>query len=311
MTYEEFKKEWLSESEEVICHTSGSTGTPTLIHLPKKEMKRSAMRTCSFFGIDASSHLHSCIAPDYIGGKMMLIRSMETGASFSFEKPSNRPFENYNGKRIDLVSVVPSQMIHVLENYTAVPEIDTFLIGGAPLSPEIRDGIIEKKIKAYESYGMTETASHIALRKVDSETLYFTTLPGVAIFYHKDNLLGIKIDGWKTFLTNDIADIINGHEFRILGRHDNIIITGGKKVSPESLESILSPFLKFPFFISSKKDKKWGERIVLVVSDANLSDSNIINVCRSNLKPFEVPKEIIRLSQLPLTLNGKIKRIKF
>ena len=308
MTYEEFLSEWNNSSDSIVCQTSGSTGKPTLIEIPKIQMEASALRTCSFFGINSRSHLYSCISPDFIGGKMMMVRSIVSNASFSFETPSNHPFQDYRGSKIDLVSVVPSQMLYIVENIEKRPPIDCFLIGGAPLSDELREKITQNNINAYESYGMTETSSHIALRKVGKNGNCFKTLPGVTVFNYNGNLLGIEIAGWKEFLTNDIAELKSPHEFLILGRADNIINTGGKKVSPEIMESRLAPFLKAPFYITSRKDLKWGEHVVLATTDRLMSDSEIEAICRSILQPHEAPKEIIRIDRLPLTENGKIKR---
>lgn len=311
MDYVDFIKEWHSDSEAIICHTSGSTGTPSRIIIPKKAMIESARRTCTFFKITPDSRLHSCISPDFIGGKMMYVRSAVSGANFSFEIPSNRPLSDHIKEKFDLVSVVPSQMIHILNH----PEINNccrnFLIGGSAIPTEIRERIIDNHISAFESYGMTETASHIALRKIAVDEEWFQTLPGISVFYHSENLLGIKIEGWKDFMTNDIAEIHTPKEFRIVGRADNVINTGGKKVFPEMIERKLAKHFKFPFFITSRPDSKWGEHIVLVSVDTNVSDKRILEICRAMLNPWEVPKETIRLPELPLTTNGKIKRIKF
>lgn len=311
MSYDDFIKEWYSESETISCHTSGSTGTPSHINLPKREMISSARRTCSFFEITSDSHLHSCISPDYIGGKMMFVRSVVSGATFSYEVPSNRPLDRFTGQTLDLVSVVPSQMLHIFDRPDIIRSVRNFLIGGSAIPDEIKEQIINLRISAYESYGMTETSSHIALRRIKNETEWFETLPGISVFYHSGSQLGIKIDGWKEFFTNDVAEIKSPTSFKIIGRADNAINTGGKKVFPEVIERKLSRHLNIPFFISSHPDEKWGERVVLATSDTATSTEAIMKICKSILPSHESPKEIIRLSAIPMTPNGKIKRIKF
>ncbi|MDE5790113.1 MAG: AMP-binding protein [Muribaculaceae bacterium] len=313
-TYRELKKSWFDSSDSILCHSSGSTGIPKRIYIPKKEMTASALRTCEFFNINASSHLHSCISPDYIGGKMMLIRSIVSGANFTYEPPSSRPLGDIQDDYIDLVSVVPTQMIHILEHPEIWNSIGNYLIGGAAIHPNIRKNIIDKGIKAFESYGMTETASHIALREVKDGEDWFRTLPGISVFPHTENRLGIRIEGWKDFLTNDIAEINSENSFRILGRADNVINTGGKKVFPESIEQKLNAYLDFSFYITSRQDEKWGESVVLVTTPwniENVSEEKIFEICRATLVPWEVPKEIIRVEHFELTGNGKIKRDKF
>ena len=122
MTWQEFQAEWLGPEPDIVCRTSGSTGTPKEIRLPKEQVSASARRTLQFFNPDSHSHFHSCLAPDYIGGKMMMVRALECGGSFTWEHPSNRPLSDYTGDPIDLLCVVPSQMRHILQNIDTLPE---------------------------------------------------------------------------------------------------------------------------------------------------------------------------------------------
>ncbi|MDE5807717.1 MAG: AMP-binding protein, partial [Muribaculaceae bacterium] len=207
MDFDEFKEQWQSGEENIACRTSGSTGNPSTILLPRQRMIESAARSCTFFNITNESLLYSCVGADYIGGKMMLVRSEVSGAAFNWEIPSNRPLCSYEGPDIDLLSVVPSQMIHLLNHPELIAKVKRFLIGGAAIPLQIRERIIEAGIEAYESYGMTETSSHVALREIKPDNPWFTALPGIEVFHHSYNLLGIRIEDWKEFLTNDIAEI--------------------------------------------------------------------------------------------------------
>lgn len=311
MTYQDFLREWDSGISEIMCQTSGSTGTPSNIFLPRIQMVRSAERTNSFFDISPSDTLYSCISPEYIGGKMMMVRSLVANCGFSFEEPSNHPFTSQsrnNDKSYKLVSVVPSQMISILDRLDIIPYVGNFLIGGAAIPKELRNRIIESGISAFESYGMTETSSHIALRKINMDNKWFVTLPGISVFYHSGSLLGIEIAGWKKFYTNDIAEIESQSTFRIIGRNDNIINSGGKKISPEELEDILQTVFSFPFYISSAPDEKWGEKVIFVTTDASIPPEKIIARCKDILPHFKCPKEVRYVESIPLTPNGKIKR---
>lgn len=323
MTYEDLEIEWRGSADAIVCRTSGSTGTPSIIRLPKKQMRKSAHRTAQYFGLDGNSHLHSCIAADFIGGKMMLVRAMVLGCGFSFETPSNCPLDDYSGGAIDLISIVPSQMIHILDMYESVviadnsvrelPELKNILIGGSPIPPGLRKRICESGLNVFESYGMTETSSHIAIRRVGNDEEYFHTLEGIKVSLSENGALIIHIEGWQTFHTNDIAEILDEKTFRILGRADNVIISGGKKIHPEEVEKKLQEAFDFPFMITSKKDEKWGEKVVMIVPAENLkrtSESRIIEKCRQICLHHEVPKEIIAIDELPTTENGKIKRIR-
>lgn len=311
MDYEELKREWTNESDYILCHTSGSTGTPAEIRLPKKEMIRSALRTAGFFGLDSSSHLHSSISPDFIGGKMMLVRSEVLGCKFSWETPSNRPLSSYEGERIDLLAIVPSQLVFLIDHPEKSALVRNILVGGGMINDRLRERVDASGLNVFESYGMTETSSHIAIRRVGINNPPLSPLPGIAVFLH-EGCLGIRIAGWKDVITNDIADIDSQGNFWILGRKDNVIISGGKKIFPEKIERRLAQDLNFDFLISGLPDFKWGTRVVLYIGSSNrinsLSDEQIIRICHDKLQPYEVPKEIIRNVIFEYTPNGKIKR---
>lgn len=314
MTYDEFLKQW----EDTACRaisasTSGSTGKPKQIELSKKLLTESAMRTIRFFNLNEHSHLHSCISPNYIGGKMMAVRASCIGADFTWEEPSNAP--SLTDRKADLTSVVPSQMWHILTLPKALE--DRFLIGGSAIPATLRKAISESHIECWESYGMTETASHIALRRVENEEGPFYPLPGISIYLGDEGNLCISLgEDYPPVITNDIAEIYSDGGFRILGRRDNVIISGGLKIIPEDVERRISPVLaQFgydTFMISSTPDNKWGEKIILVIeTEEELSDhikEEITRLLGTLLRRYEIPKEIISTGKIPTTANGKIKR---
>lgn len=309
MTYEEFAREWDSDSDFIVCGTSGSTGSPKQIKLPKIQMLRSAERTARYFSLNAGSELHSCISPDYIGGKMMLVRKRFLGCRLSWETPSNHPLESFEGDEIDLLSIVPSQMIHILDNLGSMPRIKNILIGGAPIPPSLRERIVSSGLDVFESYGMTETSSHIAIRKIGNVLSPFRTLDGITVS-NPDGRLCINIPDWIEITTNDVANVINPNEFHILGRADNVIISGGKKIHPESVEMRLENQLdnRYRFYITSRPDEKWGEAAILVTEAPPDSKAEITEVCRRILDKHEIPKDIIFKEKIELTPNGKIRR---
>lgn len=313
MTFNEFITEWKSDSDTIKCHTSGSTGEPKEIMLDKNFVAESADRTISFFHLKEGSKLHSCISPDTIGGKMMAVRSELCQGILSYETPSNRPLKDFNPEDVlDLVAVVPSQVPFLLKNIATLPKIRNLLIGGSPIPSSLRKEIAESKLNAYESYGMTETASHIAIRPVTENEIPFTLLQGISISLTEDNCLKIKFTNGYEILTNDLAKIISEKEFIILGRKDQVIITGGKKVNPISLENKLSSIIKVPFIITSMTDQKWGEKIVLLI-EGEMTDKEkqaLSEETKKLLNKWEVPKEIYSVKELPRTSNGKISRVK-
>lgn len=320
MNQQEFEKEWNNDSDFVVCHTSGSTGVPKEIRLKKDFMRQSAKRTNEFFRIHSESRLHTCLDFQYIASKMMSVRADEAKCRLTSETASNRPLQEISsGEEISLLSVVPSQMIWILDNLRKLPEINNFLIGGSPIPLMLRRKIALSGINAWESYGMTETASHIALRKVtDDESLPFHTLDGITVEINDDGCLVINMPGINKLKTTDLAQVVSPTEFRILGRADNCIISGGVKIIPEMLEGVLGPFIAFNYCISSVPDSKWGERLVLVVEkgETDLSDEIIKKAVGVRLEQFKkslglgpkAPKEIFLIDHIPLTANGKADR---
>ncbi len=323
MTFEDFLEEWRGQESVITVHTSGSTGTPKTIRLSKDFVRESALRTNFFFSITCDSRLHSCVAPDFIGGKMMAVRSELAGCRLTWETPSNRPLAGMaKDEKIDLLAVVPSQMLYILDNLTSIPELDAIIIGGAAIHPDLRSKIIKSGLNAYETYGMTETASHIALRKIACGQDWFMPLDGIAVSLDPRDCLRIDFNTGETVVTNDIAELNESGGFRILGRYDNMIITGGKKVNPEAVEARIAPVIREffagsgisskesgdNFLITSRPDEKWGEKIVLRIEGRDGDCTSLLKLLREVLNPYEMPKGIEWVDRLPRTPNGKLLR---
>lgn len=231
---------------------------------------------------------------------MMMVRALECGGRFTWEQPSNSPLSGYTGNRIDLMCVVPSQMHHILQNMETLPETGAILIGGSPIPDDLRLRIARSPLRCWETYGMTETASHVAIRRVSEPQKPFEPLPGIKLLQNDSGCLEIEIPGWRRFITNDVVKMDSEGRFSILGRVDNVIITGGLKVHPEQVEATLRPHLPFDFMITSEPDSKWGERVVMLAdrSESTLcatpDDESVIAICKSVLLPFQVPKRLKR-----------------
>ncbi|MCM1377227.1 MAG: AMP-binding protein [Clostridium sp.] len=328
----EFREEYL-QGGNIIAHTSGSTGEPKEIILPRDLVVSSAQRSIAFFGIDDQSRLHSCIGFEYIGGKMTLARAVEAGCVLTAETPSNRPTlcgEVIYGrsaskeKPITLVSVTASQMPYLLDHHSELPQVEKYLIGGSAIPADIRSRIVESRIEAWESYGMTETASHIALRRVTADQgLPFKVLPGISISQTAEGCLCIEVAEGETDVhieTHDIVKIINNQEFVLIGRSDDVINTGGKKFHPARAEYQLEKILnekygfKVRLMFRAEPDRKWGDAITLLCETVNDDNGNnellsiLSEICRSQLEKWQNPKKISIVDTLPRTSNGKLKR---
>ena len=320
MTQKEFDDIWHDCRDYVVCHTSGSTELPKEIRLSKAFMRRSAIRTNEFFGIDSGSRLHTCLDFKYIASMMMTVRADLAGCRLSSENPSSRPLGDIaKDERIDLLSVVPAQMEWLLDATERWTGLRNILVGGSAIPFMMRRRISMSGYNVWESYGMTETASHIALRKVDDTDIPFKTLDGITVDKNEGDCLIIHLPDGDSLTTTDVADVISPHEFRILGRADHTVISGGIKIRPEELEQRLGPFIAFDYCISSIPDRKWGERLVIVVEapDGNMDEDLLKDAVGVRLKQYrkilelgvKSPKEVLVISSLPRTPKGKIDRL--
>lgn len=313
MNYSEFIEEWTDGKTFIKVCSSGSTGEPKIIRLGKDFVRASARRTIDFFNLSNKSHLHSCISPDFIGGKMMAVRAKMLDCQFSWETPSNEPkMEEIDSEKeiLDLVAVVPSQMNYIIENKDKLPRIRNIIVGGAPISEDLKKRIEASGLTVYETYGMTETASHIALRKIDGKNVYFKTLGDISVRMDERGCLVISIDR-QEIVTNDLCEIKNKREFKINGRLDNVIITGARKVNPVDIEKVLEKIIDAPFMITGFPDEKWGEKIVLLINQEKKIDEESFRMrMRALLPSWQIPKEILYVNSFHETGNGKIIRSK-
>ena len=304
-----FLHEWFNTSEWMTIQTSGSTGKPKYLLVRKAQMIQSACITCTYFGFQPNDKILLCMPLCYIAGKMMVIRALVAGLDLCPVTPTGNPLKKAKGT-YRFAAMVPLQIYNSLQNSEEkqrLYQIGALLIGGDTIDPEMENTLKDFPRPVYASFGMTETLSHIALRHVNGPmaSLNFTPFPSVSVSLSPENTLVIDapLVCDNILYTNDIAEIFPDGSFRILGRKDNVIITGGLKVQIESIESVLKRFIKTPFAISSLSDKKFGEILVLVVEQP-IEESLLSRV----LPPFQKPKKIIRIDAIPRTESGKINR---
>ena len=319
MTQQEFEKVWKDGKDYVVCQTSGSTGKPKEIRLSKDFMRASARRTNAYFRIDGGSRLHTCLDFKYIASMMMTVRADEAGCTLTSETPSSRPLAGISeDTQIDLLSVVPVQMEWILDSPRRWKGIRNIIVGGSSIPSLIRRRIALSDYDVWETYGMTETASHIALRKVTSDDAPFKTLEGISVKVNDEGCLVVNMPDGSSLVTTDIAVSDGPDEFRILGRADHAVISGGVKIHPEELERRLGPFIAFEYCVSSVPDRKWGEKLVLVIEtpaediDADLLRDAVGVRLRQYRKILNLgvksPKDVVVVKSIPRTPNGKVDR---
>jgi len=319
-----FIKEWLSGQENFQLTTSGSTGEPRSISIQRAQMIASALRTSEKINLQRDFTALVCIDTKYIGGKMMLVRCLTLGMRIMAVDPVANPLIKIPvDKCVQFTAFVPYQVSSVLESKHPhlLNNLDKVLIGGAPLNENTAAQLMRYQCEFYETYGMTETISHIALRLVNTKMKqpYFEVLPGVNVSRDDRGCLVVTADYLTgPVTTNDIVDIVAPGKFVWLGRWDRVINSGGVKVMAEKLEQVIETAfhkhnLSNRFFIAALPDEKLGNRIVLVLEGVQIS-SELLNAALASLKSavsaYEFPKEVYSIPEFIQTETQKVDRIK-
>ena len=302
----DFLMDWIRPNDTITLKTSGSTASPKSIVYNKQSMVNSALATGNHFGVSIGDRALHCLNADFIAGKMMLVRAMILGLEIDLVPPQGNVLV-HSDKTYDFVAMVPVQVNNAFED---LDRVKTLLIGGAPTSMQLKERLKEKQTQCYETYGMTETLTHIAARKINGNSEYFSTLPNVSISQDKRNCLVIDVPylSEEKIVTNDLVDIEGDGSFLLKGRVDNMINTGGVKVLPEEVEAKISAHMDLPFIVGAIKDTALGQKIILVVEGdfpVNLLE-DLDNI--EQMTKYELPKEVHSLKTFVRTANGKIKR---
>ena len=306
---EEFISQWYDGRDYIVAHTSGSTGKPKEIRLLKSDMAASAAATNSFFGINKDSVIGLPLSVDYIAGKMAVVRALLADCRLHRLPVSNNLLID---GRIDLLPVVPSQVDSLVADSFLADKVDAVIVGGAALSPIKRKALVATGVRAYASYGMTETCSHVALCDMSDGCDIYRAMPGIAFSVDGRGCLVVEAPAFscRRLVTNDIVELVDASSFRWRGRYDNIINSGGIKYTAEELEGLYSSVVDVPFHVTSAPDEKWGEAIVLVAETEYYKAEAILMALRSVIDHRRCPKKIIAVDSLERTSNGKIKRKK-
>ena len=312
----DFLLDWLSYKSYIDQKTSGSTGEPKWIPIPKLSMVNSSKATSKRFDLEPGSHVLNCLGMETIAGKMMLVRAMVSGWKIDCIEPTANPLE-YFREPLDLTAMVPLQLQNSLDKIQNVSKI---IVGGAPMPSGLLASLPKSGTEIYESYGMTETASHIALRKLQAvpedqnreEVLEpFEVIEGVHLETDERGCLVIHASHLsdKPFVTNDLVKLESDTHFRWLGRLDHVINSGGVKLVPEKLEDRMSAVLKDRFFLGSLPDKELGERLILVVETDTDPKPSLQALRDSGLfTKYEIPREVYGTPHFKETSFGKINR---
>ena len=315
MSLDEFLEEWNNPSPYVHVQTSGSTGTPKPMLVEKQRMLNSARITCDFLGLREGDTALLCMSLDYIAGKMMVVRSIERGLKLTTVEPSGHPLSTPHSP-LSFAAMVPMQVynsLQVPEEKERLMRIRHLIIGGGAIDDALASALKTFPNHVWSTYGMTETLSHIALRRLNGPDAseWYTPFPSVKVSLNEDRCLVINapLVCPSRLVTNDIAELSSGTDpevkFRILGRKDNVICSGGIKIQIETVERQLRPHLQAPFLITKRPDAKFGEAVVLL-TEGTVPEAQ--EVCERILPKYHQPRVYLHVDQIPLTATGKPAR---
>ena len=337
MDLQTFLTDWHNDNPRLLVHTSGSTGQPKPLWVEKRRMEASARMTCAFLGLQPGDRALLCLPLDYIAGKMMVVRSEVGVLELTAVEPTGHPLAGLSPqeKPFALVAMVPLQVynsLQVPEESALLRQIRHLIIGGGAVDDALADALRDFPNAVWSTYGMTETLSHIALRRLSGPDAsdWYTPFPSVTVSLSDESTLIIDAPEVcaEPLTTNDIAVLsppkflrpcgskpaelerggVRGGlntRFRILGRKDNIICSGGLKIQAEELERQLRPHLCAPYIITKRPDPKFGE-IVVLLTEGSVSDAR--QICERILPKFHQPHAYLHVSQIPLTETGKPSR---
>lgn len=303
---EEFLFEWYSDSEAIVTQTSGSTGSPKQVKLSKNGLRYSARNTIQFFSLNEKSNALLCLPLNTIGGKMMIIRAIESKMNLFIDKPSSNPLHGRNEK-FDFIAVTPMQLTNILkDSIDQIRQIKSILVGGAPMSEKLISQLSSEKITVFHGYGMTETASHVAIKKVgfDADDIY-AAMPGIRFSYGESQTLKIHYPALQEepIVTTDLVELVDEGRFKWLGRNDFTVNSGGVKIQVEEIENQLSKFVEHPFFVFGIPDEYLGEKLILCI------ETTLKNIeFDFDFLGIKKPREVFFLDSFVYTESQKIDR---
>ncbi|MEO9532774.1 MAG: AMP-binding protein [Crocinitomicaceae bacterium] len=309
----DFITEWENDSTSITVATSGSTGEPKIYQLDKEKVRRSALATGQFFDFVPGETILLNLSPNYIAGKLLIVRAIEHQMKLIVAPLSVNPLSNCE-ILIDFAAFVPSQVAAIMKNpetkqrYNAIKNV---IIGGAPLSTTLENEIAILKTNSYASFGMTETITHFALRKTG--TPIYRCLDGFDVGVDNRSCLVIKPNPIveETLITNDVIDLVDDTSFKWRGRFDFVINSGGIKIHPEKVEKMIGHLIPSNnFYITSKQDSELGEIAILLI-EGEFEIGNLLEDAKSFLPKYHAPKEVYLKGAFNYTESGKVIREKF
>ncbi|QHL86078.1 AMP-binding protein [Nibribacter ruber] len=321
----EFCKSWLQGVQEFPVMTSGSTGAPKVITLTREQMEASARRTLRIFNLQPEEKALVCLNTEYIAGMMMLVRGLVGNLHMTIIEPIGNPLASVEpAAHFDFVAMVPLQLQTLLEQtpekVDQLNQMKAVLLGGAAIHKNLEEAVQQLTVPVYQSYGMTETVSHVAVRQLNGSARsdFYVAPEEVTLGQDERGCLTIsaEVTNHETLITNDLVELRDAHSFQWLGRADNTINTGGVKVQLEKVENALGNAMATlgmnrRFFAAALPDETLGDKLIAVLEGSPLTveeEHNLKGMLREHLGKYEIPKQFGYLPRLPETATGKVDR---
>jgi o-succinylbenzoate---CoA ligase len=313
-----FILDWISPIELLEVHTSGSTGVPRYVEIPKSYFVASATASIESLNLKKGGIAFLCLPTEYIAGKMMIVRALVGGLDLHYTEPSSIP--DMSGlQNIEFAGMIPMQVVKLLETETGkkqLEKIKKLIIGGSFVPVTLEEKVKSLPNQIWSTYGMTETITHIALRRLNGPevTDQYTPMPTVKLRLDERGcaIVDAEYIGIKGLITNDLAQISPDGRFRILGRIDNVVMSGGLLLHPEIIEKKLHGFINTEFFLAGLRDHELGERLVLFIEDPKKEmvnkEDEIWKIINERLTGYDVPRSIVFMEEFSRTGNAKILR---
>ena len=300
----QFILDWIDNSVQIELQTSGTTSKPTTILFPKEALINSAKATGVFFNLRPGNSALCCLPFSYIAAKMMFVRAWVLGLKLDIIEPSSSPLELIS-KPYDFSAMVPLQIHNSLSKLN---QIGTLLVGGAAVSIDLAHQLKQYNCTVFETFGMTETVSHIAAKNLSESETVFRVLPNISIAQDDRGCLTVNAPHLnpKLLQTNDVVSLISNDTFKWLGRFDHVINSGGVKIHPEVLEQKLQNQIKAPFFIAGVPDEVLGQKVVLIIE----GKAKQLDLDLNEMESIKRPKVTYFLPEFQRTKSGKIQRQK-
>lgn len=310
---EDFKARWLNSSPTLTVHTSGSTGQPRPLEVEKARMWASAQATIEALGLQDGNTALLAMPLRFIAGQMVMVRTFAAHLQLIAVAPSSHPYATLH-EAPDFAALTPMQVYESLKvphERSLLRRTLCLIIGGGAISTELEKELRTFPHAVFSTYGMTETLSHIALRRLNgpSASDAYQPMPGVSVSLSDAGTLCIEAPAicLQRLVTNDLAELLPDGTFRILGRRDNVICSGGIKLQIEEIEEKLTA-LPVKNQITWVEDARLGEAVTLLYEADGDMEEQLEKLCRQLLTPYEVPRHFLRVEALPKTETGKPAR---